>query len=151
MTVSRARITQSGDLSAAKIQETEANRISQHAEMLISCNTMLGLVTLLLCSFSIAHADDQKRTVATAANAHQLAARVGRKPFVDPCTRVGLRSCLGTCTNTLTDPLNCGGCGKTCPRSATSQGGVDVCVQGDLEFITLIVLLANCVIMAKLA
>jgi hypothetical protein len=91
---------------------------------------MLRFATLLLCSLSIARADDKVITVAAVASGQQVAAA----PVVDPCASVGLRSCLGVCTNTLTDPLNCGGCGKTCPINPNSQAGLDVCVQGALNF-----------------
>jgi hypothetical protein len=40
-----------------------------------------------------------------------------------PCTIAAPNQCGGECTDVLTDPDNCGGCGNVCPSGATCEDG----------------------------
>jgi hypothetical protein len=46
------------------------------------------------------------------------------------CTGAGAACCNQVCRNTNSDPINCGGCGKACPRTQICQGGQCVCPEG---------------------
>ena len=49
------------------------------------------------------------------------------KPSTGTSCSTGLEACGSACVNTMTDPQNCGGCGKACATGQTCSGGACQC------------------------
>ncbi len=61
--------------------------------------------------------------VAVVSGAIVMAASSGCNVTVTPTCNLGFTECNGSCVNTQSDDLNCGGCGSVCPGTSVCSGG----------------------------